>query len=238
MTEINGKLSRLKSIFFAPPVLALSLVLGGIEARAQQQQQEERVPAQTPAEMRRESNARQLVENVAGVLRVLNLTPEQRAQIASIRRETQPQGRLLGARLRQSRRALDEAIYAANPDDAIIEERVREVGAAQAALLRLRSFTELRIRRVLSPDQLAAFRQLQRRQARTAARQQTRRNRPAPQEGVTPPDAPERFRDRMRRRQLEQRQQQQRLPNEQNSPSPSVPPREQDRRAPSRDTRP
>ena len=187
MTEINGNLSRLKSTFFAPLVLALSLVLGGVEGRAQPQ--EERVPAQTPAEMRRESNARQLVENVAGLLRVLNLTPEQRAQIASIRRETQPQGRLLGARLRQSRRALDEAIYAANPDDATIEERVREVGAAQAAVLRLRSFTELRIRRVLSPGHLEAFRRLQRRQAR--ARQHPRRNRPAPQEGGPLPDAPD-----------------------------------------------
>lgn len=122
----------------------------------------------------REAGARRRAANGAGLLRVLNLTPEQRAQVSAIRRETEPQARLLGARLREARRALDEAIYAANPGEEVIEERVRGLGAAQTAVVRLRSLTELRIRRVLSPGQLDAFRRLQRRaqrQTRTLRRQ-------------------------------------------------------------------
>lgn len=138
----------------------------------------------------------------AGLLRALNLTPEQRAQIKAIRREVEPQGRLLGRRLRQARRALDEAIYADAPDDRLIEERVREVGAAQAALLRMRTFTELKIRRVLSTEQLNAFRQLQR---RPRVRQPQRMNQTPPDDfpdgGAPEPPANR----RQRRRQREQR---------------------------------
>lgn len=136
------------------------------------------------------------------LLRVLNLTPEQRAQIKAIRRETEPQGRSLGTRLRQARRALDEAIYADNPDDRMIEERVREVGAAQAAVMRLRTFTELKIRRVLSNEQLNAFRRLQR-QPRLRQRQQQRRmNQTLPQDDL-PGDggsASDTFRNRRQQR--------------------------------------
>lgn len=193
-------------------------------------------PVNASPEARRELEARAGDANPAGLLRVLNLTPEQRAQIAAIRRETQPQGRLLGARLRQARRALDEAIYAANPDESVIEERVREVGAAQAAIVRLRSLTELRIRRVLSPAQLEAFRRLQR---ESLARRRSNRLAPPPQ-GDLPADAPARFRDRMQRRRQEQEQRQQqrqqqpqqpqrRLPDEENAP-PSPPPAARQRR--------
>lgn len=126
-----------------------------------------------------------------GLLRALNLTPEQRAQIKAIRRETEPQGRLLGMRLQQARRALDEAIDADNPDERVIEERVREVGAAQAAVMRLRTFTELKIRRVLSAEQLDAFRRLQRR-----PRRRQRQEPPA----FDAPDAPPASAPRERRR--------------------------------------
>lgn len=141
----------------------------------------------------------------AGLLRALNLTPEQRAQIQAIRRETEPQVRRLGMRLRQARRALDEAIYADNPDERLIEERVREVGAAQAAVLRLRAFTELKIRRVLSNEQLDAFRRLQRR-PRRRQQQQQRLNQTSPR-GDFPDDsiaAPESRPNRRQRRQREQ----------------------------------
>jgi Spy/CpxP family protein refolding chaperone len=125
-----------------------------------------------------------------GLLRALNLTPEQRAQIKTIRRETEPQGRLLATRLQQARRALDEAIYADSPDERVVEERVREVSAAQAAVVRMRTFTELKIRRVLSPEQLDAFRRLQ----RQPRRRQQRVNQNPPQDdfpgGVNATPAP------------------------------------------------
>jgi Spy/CpxP family protein refolding chaperone len=94
-------------------------------------------------------------------------------------------------RLQQARRALDEAIYADNPDERVIEERVREVGAAQAAVVRLRTFTELKIRRILSAEQLDAFRRLQRR-----PRRRQRQEPPA----FDAPDAPPASTPRERRR--------------------------------------
>ncbi|HEX8129804.1 MAG TPA: periplasmic heavy metal sensor [Pyrinomonadaceae bacterium] len=226
MKESKQRSSPRKFACVAPALLALFLSAGASSVRAQ----DERPPAQTPG-AERELDARRRGANEGGLLRILNLTPEQRAQIGAIRRETEPQGRLLGARLRAARRALDEAIYAASPDEGVIEERVRELGAAQTAVVRLRSLTELRIRRVLSPEQLNAFRRLQRR-SRTPRR---RMNQLSPPPNDSPGDAPSRFRNRMERRRQEQRQQ--RLRNEQNAPPPPPTPRD-GRPAPLHDRQP
>ena len=238
MKESQRSFSPRKFAFVVPALLAallLSACVSGVRA-----QDENATTAQTP-EVRRELEARRRAggAGAAGLFRALNLTPEQRAQIAAIRRETEPQGRLLGARLRQARRALDEAIYSANPDERVVEERTRELAAAQAAVVRLRTFTELKIRRVLSPEQLNTFRRLQRQ-----PRARRRLNQPAPpqQQGDFPDGdaatpAP-RLRNRMeRRRRREQQQQQIPSPNDPNAPPPSAP-REQQRRAPLRDARP
>lgn len=214
MREFIKKLRARKFEFVRPSLLALflSMGVGGVCA------QDEDAASGTP-QVQRELEARRRGANAAGLLRVLNLTPEQRVSINAIRRETEPQGRLLGARLRQARRALDEAIYAANADEGVIEDRVREVGLAQTALVRLRSLTELRIRRVLSPAQLDAFRRLQR---QTRPRRMNRL--PQQQGDLHGDDPPARFRNRRQRRQeRRQRQQQQRLPNEQNAPPASRP---------------
>ena len=99
----------------------------------------------------------------------LNLSPEQRAQIVAIRRQSEDEGRLLVQRLRQARRALDAAIYADTIDERMIEEGTRDVAAAQAALVRLRAATELKLRRVLAPEQLGILQDL-RQQAVTKRR--------------------------------------------------------------------
>lgn len=96
----------------------------------------------------------------------LNLRPEQLAQLREIRRESEAEARALARRLRLARRALDEAIYADAVDEAAVEERARGVAVAQAALVRLRAQTELRVRRVLTPEQLQTFRQLRQRARR------------------------------------------------------------------------
>ncbi|HZG53740.1 MAG TPA: Spy/CpxP family protein refolding chaperone [Pyrinomonadaceae bacterium] len=219
----------LKFALLAPALLALFSAAG---VRAVARAQDGNAAAPTPG-AQRELDTRRRGANAPGLLRILNLTPEQRAQISAIRRETEPQGRLLGARLRAARRALDEAIYSANPGESFIEERVRELGAAQTAVVRLRSLTELRIRRLLTPEQLDAFRRLQRRPR--APRERTDQL-PA-QPGGLPGDAPARFIDGRRRRRLEQqRQRRQPLLNEQNAPAPPAP-RER-RPDPSRDLKP
>lgn len=224
MEEFNQKLCMCKFPFGVSVLLALFLWAGVSAVRAQ----DENAPDATP-EVQRELDARRRGANAAGLLRVLNLTPEQRARIGAIRRETEPQNRSLGARLRQARRALDEAIYAANPDEGMIEDRVRELGEVQSAVVRLRSLTELRIRRVLSPEQLDAFRRLQ---SRTRARR-GRTNQLSPQPDDSQGDAPARFGNRMRRRDQERRQQRRLLDERNEPPAPREP-----RLAPSRDRRP
>jgi Spy/CpxP family protein refolding chaperone len=96
----------------------------------------------------------------------LNLMPEQLGQLREIRRQSEAEARALGRRLRLARRALDAAIYADALDETVVEERARAVADAQAALLRLRAQTELRVRRVLTPEQLQTFRQLRQRARR------------------------------------------------------------------------
>ena len=186
MQEFNHNFAPRRFALAACALLALLLSASAFVAHAQE---EDGDPHARRPGARREVGA-------AGLLRVLNLTPEQRAQIKAIRRETEPQGRLLGARLRQARRALDEAIYSDNPVERIVEERVREVSAAQAAVMRLRTFTELKIRRVLSPEQLNAFRQLR----RPRRQQEQRMNQTSPQGESPAGNPPGRFGDMMPRR--------------------------------------
>ncbi|MCA1631547.1 MAG: Spy/CpxP family protein refolding chaperone [Acidobacteria bacterium] len=105
------------------------------------------------------------------LMRALNLTPEQRALIAKIRRETEEQTRLDNVRVRRARRALEEAIYAETADESLIETRSREVAEAEAARARTRAGAELKVRRVLKPEQLGTFREL-RRQAMLSQRRE------------------------------------------------------------------
>lgn len=105
------------------------------------------------------------VNQGGNLIRRLGLTPDQLAQIREIREQNKEGRRLATERLRSAQRALDEAIYADAPSEAVIEERARELALAQAATVRLRALTELSIRRVLTPEQLAMLRTLRQRQS-------------------------------------------------------------------------
>ncbi|MBA3323163.1 MAG: Spy/CpxP family protein refolding chaperone [Pyrinomonadaceae bacterium] len=97
---------------------------------------------------------------VAELLQALNLTPEQKEQIKLIKQQTNTDGRLVQQRLRRARRALDAAIYSPDASEALIEQRTREFADAQNAQARLRASAELKVRRVLTPEQLQTFLQL------------------------------------------------------------------------------
>jgi Spy/CpxP family protein refolding chaperone len=103
----------------------------------------------------------------------LNLTQDQVEKIKAIREEQKEARKAVNRRVQVARRALDEAIYLNDPDDATVEARARELADAQADALRLQSIGELRIRRVLTPEQLVTFREL-RRQARQAQAERRR----------------------------------------------------------------
>ncbi|HEX7316715.1 MAG TPA: Spy/CpxP family protein refolding chaperone [Pyrinomonadaceae bacterium] len=163
--------------FFNPGRLAatafgLTLLLLPLCATAVAQEQEEPQPQATPQQPARALN----------LMQRLNLSREQRQQLREIRRLSDPEVRAQTRRVRLARRALDEAIYADAVDDALIDQRSRELSAAQTALVRLRAATELKIRRVLTDEQLRLFRTL-RQQAQRRQQLQRRLNRTAP-----PPD--------------------------------------------------
>jgi Spy/CpxP family protein refolding chaperone len=99
----------------------------------------------------------------------LNLSPEQREKIRTLREQTKAERQAINQRLRETNQALESALDADNPDEALVEQRMRDVAAAQAASMRMRILTEVKIRRVLTLEQLGILRQL-RQQARDARR--------------------------------------------------------------------
>ena len=100
----------------------------------------------------------------------LHLTPEQREKIRSMREQTKTERMALNQRLRESNMALEQALDSENLDESLLDQRIREVNAAQASQLRMRIQNEVQLRRILTPDQLATWRQL-RQQARDVLRQ-------------------------------------------------------------------
>lgn len=63
-------------------------------------------------------------------------------------------------RFRQANRALDAAIYADSPNETDVQARMKEVQLAQAEIIKIRTTSELAIRKVLTPEQLVKFREL------------------------------------------------------------------------------
>jgi len=93
-------------------------------------------------------------------VRQLNLTPEQREQIRTIREQNQTERAAINQRVRETNRALEVVLDSDNPDEAVVEQRMREASAAQAAAMRMRILTEVRIRRVLTSEQRSLLRSL------------------------------------------------------------------------------
>ena len=93
-------------------------------------------------------------------IRDLNLSPEQRERIRAIREETRDERAAINQRLRETNRALEEVLDSDNPSEAVVEKHLRDVAEAQAASLRMRITTEMKVRRVLTPDQLTILRTL------------------------------------------------------------------------------
>ena len=126
----------------------------------------------------------------------LQLTPEQREQIRSIRESMRDDRAANNERRRQAKDALDMALDADQPDEAVVEQRLRELAAAQAEQMRLNTLTEVRIRRVLTPEQRTILRELrharQRQMDNPRRQNQPDRMRRFPNRGNTlgPPNRP------------------------------------------------
>jgi Spy/CpxP family protein refolding chaperone len=112
---------------------------------------------------------------VADMIEQLQLTPDQRLKIRAIREETKNERAMINQRLREANFALEQALDAENSDEALIEQRLRDATAAQAASMRMRILTEVKIRRVLTQEQLSTLKTL-RLQARGLMRDQRIQN--------------------------------------------------------------
>jgi Spy/CpxP family protein refolding chaperone len=144
-------------------------------------------PGQTVQEQEAASPARPQQALSGDPIQQLNLTPEQREQIRTIRQQNQAERATLNERVRETSRALEAVLDSDSPEEAVVEQRMREAAAAQAAAMRMRILTEVRIRRVLTTEQRSLLRAL-RQQANQMRRQR-------------PPNGPD---ERIRRRQEQQ----------------------------------
>jgi len=134
-------------------LLALVLALAVTLPTFAQEPGQNSTAAQRPPESQQPALNQDPVEN-------LQLTGEQRAAIRAIRIANKDEQFVVNQRLRRARMALEDALDEDYPNEALIEQRVKEVGEAQAAQARMKALQELRIRRVLTPAQQATLREL------------------------------------------------------------------------------
>jgi Spy/CpxP family protein refolding chaperone len=126
--------------------------------------------------------ANQPQDDRGNALRQLGLSREQVQQIRRINIERKPLMDEAQKRFREANRALDEAIYADNVNDADFQARLKDVHAAQAEVARIRFMNELSVRKVLTPEQLVRFREIRRNFEQAQQNIQNQNNR----EGMTP----------------------------------------------------
>jgi len=133
--------------------------------------------------------AQELTPPTPDPIEQLRLTPEQRQRVRMILEENKNERQSINRRLREANVALDQALDADPTDEAVIDQRLSELATAQAAQMRMRIYTELKIRRELRPEQLATLRRL-RLQARdfiNAQRPAAQRLRPNPRRNAAQP---------------------------------------------------
>ncbi|MEO7660125.1 MAG: hypothetical protein ABIV48_10970, partial [Pyrinomonadaceae bacterium] len=142
------------------------MIAFGVSASAQDE---------TPPDARDAEAVRQ-PDNRSNALRQLGLSREQFQQIRGLNAKRAPLMESAQKRFRNANRSLDEAIYADQLDETLVQERLREVHMAQAEVSKIRFTSELAIRRILTPEQLGRFREMRQRFEQTRQRMENRRN--------------------------------------------------------------
>lgn len=143
------------------PIALLTLAAAGVllaassSIRAQTPE-----PQQTTDVVPQQQQQRRQMNQIEQMLRPLNITPDQELRIQAIYAEMADERQGANRRLRLAQRALSEAIQSPTPDEALIEQRSKEVADAQATTIRLRSLTEARILQVLTQEQRVKLREL------------------------------------------------------------------------------
>ena len=144
---------RSRWILFAVLVLlAGNFRQAGAQTTAQQNQNE-------PAQAQTTNQA----PTMADLVGQLGLTPEQIQKWRAINADLKDQQQAANMRLRQSRRALADAVESPNANEELIKQRAHEVSEAQAATTQLQALKEARILQVLTPEQRVKLREIRQR---------------------------------------------------------------------------
>jgi Spy/CpxP family protein refolding chaperone len=125
--------------------------------------------------------AQQEPELLPDPIEQLHLSPDQRQAIRRIVADNREERQMTNRRVREANVALDQALDAQPNDENLIEQRINDLAAAQAAQLRLRIHTEIKIRRILRPEQLAILQRLRLQLRDVMNPQRLNRRRPAQQ---------------------------------------------------------
>src|SRR5687767_5061777 len=133
---------------------AAGVLLVGSDSLRAQTPEPQPTPTNVVQQQRRQMN------QIEQMLRPLNITPDQEERIRAIYAEMADERQGANRTLRLAHRALSEAIQSPTPNEALIEQRSKEVADAQATTIRLRSLTEARILQVLTQEQRVKLREL------------------------------------------------------------------------------
>ena len=106
------------------------------------------------------SYAQELAPSSPDPIEQLQLTPDQRQRVRMILEENKSERQSINRRVREANVALDQALDADPSNENVIEQRINDLAAAQTAQTRMRIHTEMKIRRELTPEQLATLRRL------------------------------------------------------------------------------
>jgi Spy/CpxP family protein refolding chaperone len=96
------------------------------------------------------------------ILRQIGLTSQQQMRLMEIRRSREDELISAGRRVRQARRALEQAIMSEHYDEALIRRRAEELAAAQAESIKLQAQVRAEVRKVLTADQVRRYNELER----------------------------------------------------------------------------
>ncbi|MGH9827507.1 MAG: Spy/CpxP family protein refolding chaperone [Blastocatellia bacterium] len=96
------------------------------------------------------------------IIRELGLSPEQERRMQQIRQAHGDDVIAAGRRIRQARRALDQAMMSEQYDEKEVNRRIDELAQAQYEQVRLKQHIRAEIRRVFTPEQVTRFLQIQR----------------------------------------------------------------------------
>jgi Spy/CpxP family protein refolding chaperone len=109
------------------------------------------------------------------LMQAIGLTDNQRLRMQEIRRTSEDDAIAVGRRIRQARAALDREIMSEPYNEAAVSRATEELAAAQGEKTRLEARIRAQLRRVLTPEQVIKYHEIER-QLRREIRQQMQQN--------------------------------------------------------------